>query len=152
MIISDSYIDYVKRTMHSSYTREMAACALIEEVIEFGDTSSIEDSSIDELGDVLYQFVVFCTTLEVDMGNLAYYEDVPSKMITYITKITSMYKKNITRGKDIDKVEIIKYLSLICSLIYGIVKELGFDIIEVEAYNMDKLDRRYRRVNRRQHK
>lgn len=152
MIISDSYIDYVKRTMHSSYTKEMAACALIEEVIEFGDASSIEDSSIDELGDVLYQFVVFCITLEVDMGNLAYYEDVPSKMITYITKITSMYKKNITRGKDIDKVEIIKYLSLIYSLIYGIIKELGFDIIEVEAYNMDKLDRRYRRVNRRQHK
>ena len=42
MIISNSYIDYVKRTMHSSYTKEMAACALIEEVVEFGDASGMQ--------------------------------------------------------------------------------------------------------------
>lgn len=139
MKISKDYEEYVKKTLNKAYTVEMAACALIEEVVELGDSSSTE-----EFGDVLYQFVAFCKILDVNLEQLTEFENPPAKMFTYITKITSAYKKHVTRGKEINKVDIITYLSLIYTLIEKMCSELGVTMQDVEKENIIKLNRRYK--------
>lgn len=139
MEISRAYEEFVRRTLNKAYTVEMAACALIEEVVELGNSSSTE-----EFGDVLYQFVAFCKVLGVKLGQLTEFEAPPAKMFTYITKITSAYKKHATRGKEINKVDIITYLSLIYALLEQMCNKLEVDMQDIEMENALKLERRYK--------
>lgn len=137
MKISQKYVDYVKKTAKPNYTVEMAACALLEEWGEF-----LESKTTDELGDVLYQFALFCQVLGFDVCKLKS-GDGEGSLLTCVLKITSQYKKKVTRGKDIDSKLIEKCLCKIYYVIMSLIAMLWFNIEDVEEENMKKLNERY---------
>lgn len=140
MLFSKNYIDYVTRTASEKYSIEMAACALMEEIIEFDN-----DPGIDELGDVYYQFVLFAYLTGINLETLNYSE-CRGDNIPCILAITSQFKKRTTRGKELDYDLIDKYINYIYSDITEMTTQIDLQPSEVEAYNMSKLDRRYKDV------
>ena len=137
MLVSEEYINFVEETYNKNYTVEMAACALIEEFQEFG-----ESQTTDEFGDILYQLTLFGILLNIPFDSMLIC-DADAMLYTYITKITSQYKKHITRGKELDKELIIKYYSNICSLVMKLAKYYDYDIKSIEQENIKKLNERY---------
>lgn len=141
MLFSKEYVDYVTKTANQKYTVEMAACALMEEMIEF-DNVVIEDDMIDELGDVYYQFVLFAYLTGANLETIEYDDSLRDSM-QCILAITSQLKKRTTRGKELNYNDIDKYLSFIYSDIIEMTQQANLDIKNVEQYNMKKLNERY---------
>lgn len=141
MKISQKYVDYVKKTANPNYTVEMAACALLEEAVEYNTSDTL-----GEFGDMLYQFVLFCQMLKFDIHKLNLNDirnDNINDILVNTVTITSQYKKKVTRGKEIDLKLIEKCLSEIYYVIITIAKSWKLDIEDVEEENMKKLNERY---------
>ena len=143
-MFSEKYINYVKKTANPHYTLEMAACALMEELIEFDE--ALDEDKKDELSDVYYQFVLFVLLTGIEMYTLEYLDSLKDS-IQCILYITSQFKKLITRGKQLDIEAIKNKLDFIYSDIIDATEAEGLTVEEVEEYNMDKLDRRYANVD-----
>ena len=140
-MFSENYIEYVKKTANPEYTLEMAACALMEEFNEFDS-----EPSIDELGDVYYQFVLFAYLTGIDLKDINYVDGACDNVQT-ILDITSQFKKLKTRGKQLDLTLISNKLKALYSDIIDATDVEGLTIDEVEKYNIDKLNARYGNVN-----
>lgn len=138
MLVSEEYVNYVKNTYNKGYTVEMAACALIEETVEFD-----ADMTTDEFGDILYQLILFGIVLNLQIDAIHYQEDVEYKLFSYVVKITSQYKKRLTRNMPLDNRLIRDYYEKIYSLIINIATHYKLNIHEVEQENIKKLDKRY---------
>lgn len=142
MLVSEEYVNYVKNTYNKGYTVEMAACALIEETVEFD-----ADMTTDEFGDILYQLILFGIVLNLQIDAIHYQEDVEHKLFSYVVKITSQYKKRLTRNMPLDNKLIRDYYEKIYSLIINIATYYKLNIHEVEQENIKKLDKRYDKDN-----
>lgn len=138
MLVSEEYVDYVKNTYNKGYTVEMAACALIEETVEFD-----ADMTTDEFGDILYQLILFGIVLNLQIDAIHYQKDVEHKLFSYVVKITSQYKKRLTRNMPLDNKLIRDYYEKIYSLIINIATHYKLNIHEVERENIKKLNERY---------
>lgn len=139
-MFSKNYIDYVVNTANQRYTVEMAACALMEELFEFD-----KEPSIDELGDVYYQFILFAYLTGINLETLKY-EECLKDSIQCILAITTQFKKRTTRGKELDYDAIDKYINYIYADIHEATIQIGASFKEVEDYNMKKLNERYANV------
>lgn len=140
MFFSKEYIDYVIKTANQKYTVEMAACALMEEMLEFDS-----EPSIDELGDIYYQFILFAYLTGINLDTLQYVEHLRDS-IKCMLAITSQFKKRTTRNKELDYDVIDKYINCIYSDIQDATTQINADVREVEKYNMTKLDKRYETI------
>lgn len=138
MLVSEEYVNYVKNTYNKGYTVEMAACALIEETVEFD-----ADMTTDEFGDILYQLILFGIVLDLQIDAIHYQEDVEHKLFSYVVKITSQYKKRLTRNMPLDNRLIRDYYEKIYSLIINIATHYKLNIHDVEQENIKKLNERY---------
>lgn len=138
MLVSEEYVNYVKNTYNKGYTVEMAACALIEETVEFD-----ADMTTDEFGDILYQLILFGIVLNLQIDTIHYQKDVDHKLFSYVVKITSQYKKRLTRNMPLDNKLIRDYYEKIYSLIINIATHYKLNIHEVERENIKKLNERY---------
>lgn len=138
MLVSEEYVNYVKNTYNKGYTVEMAACALIEETVEFD-----ADMTTDEFGDILYQLILFGIVLDLQIDAIHYQKDVEHKLFSYVVKITSQYKKRLTRNMPLDNRLIRDYYEKIYSLIINIATHYKLNIHEVERENIKKLNERY---------
>lgn len=138
MLVSEEYVNYVKNTYNKGYTVEMAACALIEETVEFD-----ADMTTDEFGDILYQLILFGIVLNLQIDAIHYQKDVEHKLFSYVVKITSQYKKRLTRNMPLDNKLIRDYYEKIYSLIINIATHYKLNIHEVEQENIKKLNERY---------
>lgn len=138
MLVSEKYVNYVKNTYNKDYTVEMAACALIEETVEFD-----ADMITDEFGDILYQLILFGIVLGLQIDAIHYQKDVEHKLFSYVVKITSQYKKRLTRNMPLDNKLIRDYYEKIYSLIINIATHYKLNIHEVERENIKKLNERY---------
>lgn len=142
-MLSENYVNYVKKTANPAYTVEMAACALLEEWYEF-----CKDSTIDELGDVYYQFVLFLSFVKNPSIGLKYDEDCEYYVSFQrsVLDITSQFKKLKTRNKPLDWQIIQRNLNYIYSDIMDATEQGDWDTVQVERYNINKLDERYKDV------
>lgn len=138
MLVSEEYVNYVKNTYNKSYTVEMAACALIEEIAEFD-----VDMTTDEFGDILYQLILFGIVLGLQIDTIHYQKDVEHKLFSYVVKITSQYKKRLTRNMPLDNKLIQDCYEKIYSLIVDVATHYKLKICEVEQENIKKLNERY---------
>ena len=143
-MFSEKYVEYVKKTANPHYTLEMAACALMEELIEFDE--ALDEDKKDELSDVYYQFVLFALITGIEIRTLEYLDGLKDSM-QCILYITSQFKKLITRGKQLDIEAIKNKLDFVYSDIMDATESESLTVEEVEEYNMDKLNRRYANVN-----
>lgn len=141
MLFSKEYVDYVTKTANQKYTVEMAACALMEEIIEF-DNIVTSDDAIDELGDVYYQFILFAYLTGANLETIEY-DDRLRDSNQCILAITSQFKKRTTRGKELDYRLIDKYINFIYSDIVDMTQQANLEVKDVEQYNMKKLNERY---------
>lgn len=140
MIFSENYIEYVKKTANPVYTVEMAACALLEEWCEF-----CKDNTVDELGDIYYQFILLLNLLDNKELGLKYDEDCEDyiSFTRSVLAITSQFKKLKTRKKPLDWKIIQRNLNYIYSDIIDATEQNDWDVEYVEEYNIAKLDKRY---------
>lgn len=143
MIFSENYIEYVKKTANPAYTVEMAACALLEEWCEF-----CKDNTVDELGDVYYQFILLFNLIDNKELGLKYDEDCEDyiNFTRCVLAITSQFKKLKTRKKPLDWKIIQRNLNYIYSDIVDATEQNDWDAEYVERYNIAKLDKRYENV------
>lgn len=147
-MFSENYIEYVKKTANPAYTIEMAACALLEEWVELDVEIYKQDHNkqVDEVSDVCYQFVLFVYLTGIDINELKWV-DTDNRFLDSVLSITSQYKKLITRGKQLDLILIKDKLNILYSHVMDIITAINCTVKEVEEYNIQKLDRRYKNVN-----
>ena len=92
----------------------------------------------EEAGDVLWYLAGLCTTLGVDMADLASYRVAPAPALDALGDICEPIKKHLYHGKDLDKARV---LGGCCHLYRNISR--NFCLSGVMAANIDKLRKRW---------